>query len=163
EFPLRDDAGRMIGIGSLSTDMTEFKRIERGMEALSTELIALEGAAFYERAALRLAELLSAEYAFITRAEAQRSNEARVTPDVLKGHGCIFEEGVQRRYPADRYLAEKGIEAYAGEPLFDQGGQILGQVAVMSRKRFRDVAVVGTLLKIFAVAIAAAIVRERNR
>lgn len=184
EFPLRDDAGRMIGIGSLSTDMTEFKRIELGMEALSTELIALEGAAFYERAALRLAELLSAEYAFITRAEAQRSNEARViavvqngalspsetymlrgTPseDVLKGHGCVFEEGVQRRYPADRYLAEKGIEAYAGEPLFDQGGQILGQVAVMSRKRFRDVAVVGTLLKIFAVAIAAAIVRERNR
>ena len=184
EFPLRDDAGRMIGIGSLSTDMTEFKRIERGMEALSTELISLEGAAFYERAALRLAELLSVEYAFITRAEAQRSVEARIvavvqhgalhpnesymlpgTPSevVLKGHRCVVEEGVQKRFPADRYLAEKGIEAYAGEPLFDQGGQVLGQVAVMSRRRFRDVAVVGTLLKIFAVAIAAAIVRERNR
>ena len=184
KFPLRDDTGRTIGIGSLSTDVTEFKRIGRGMQALSTELIALEGPAFYELAAMRLAQLLDVDFSFITRIDAQHIGEARTiamvenrtlrpnetynlagTPSeaVVKGRSCIVEQGAQARFPADLYLAGKGIEAYAGEPLVDQGGQVLGHVAVMSRRPFRDVPIVGTLLKIFSVAIAAAVVRERNR
>ncbi len=44
---------------------------------------------------------------------------------------CLVPEAVQRRFPEDTFLAEHGMECYAGVPLFDSQGEALGLLAAL--------------------------------
>lgn len=184
KFPLRDRNGEITAIGSISMDMTEIKRVELAMRALSTELIALEGPAYFEQAVRELALLLDADMAFITRLDPAQPEmlytvalfeEGHLVPNisypvadtpcaqVVEGRPNIVPHGLQQRYPADAFLVEKAMEAYAGEPLVSLGGRPIGHIGVMSRRPFGDTATIATTLKMFAVAVTAAMMRERSR
>lgn len=184
KFPLRDDSGGIIGIGSFSTEVTANKRIELAMLALSSELIALEGSAYYEASARELTALLGVECVFITRSRSGGLDELDTvaviednvllpnilystigTPsaDVIAGRSLVIERDVQYYYPHDADLANKRIEGYAGESLRDSAGRLLGHVVVMSRRPFRDSSIIATTLKMFAVGIGATMARERAR
>lgn len=144
----------------------------------------MEGMAYFEAAAQRLASLLDTNIALITRLDPARSGELRTialvedgarlpdlgyfvhnTPcaDVVDGRSCIAAHGVPDQDPANALFAEKAIEAHAGEPLRDHAGRLLGHVCVMSRRPFMDAATVATTLKMFSIAIAAEIVYDRDR
>ena len=175
------DVGGYIGT---ITDITEQKQIELALRALSTDLASLDGAAYFEAAARRLAALLDAPMAYITRRDPTRPDELYTvaaiedgktlanfsysiegTPcvEVVAGRSVVIGSGIQERYRGDPFLIEKGVEAYAGVPVLDQAGRVIGTVDVLSRKPFREAAAVETTLKIFGVAIGAALARERNR
>jgi PAS domain S-box-containing protein len=179
-----DGAGKPVRSFGTVQDITERKRIELAMKALSTDLIQLEGEAYFKTAAARLAELLGAEMAFITRLDPTRPGElqtiswiedGRVMPNfsysvagtpcagVIEGQSCIINCGVREEYPADLFLVEKSVEGYAGEALLDHVGRVLGHLGVMSRRPLADPATIMTTLKMFAVAVAAEIVQERHK
>ncbi|HUL09626.1 MAG TPA: PAS domain-containing protein [Candidatus Acidoferrum sp.] len=181
EVVVGDDDNPTEVIGTIH-DITERKRIERVLQAVSTDLIALEGAAYFEAAAVRLSSLLGADIAFITQIDPLRPGELRTlamsedgvlvpnfsyraagTPSarVLEGQTHIVAEGIQEQYPTDRLLAEKRMEGYAAEPLFDQDGRPLGLLGVMSRRPIADPAIVAAILKLFGVATAAAMMRQQ--
>lgn len=166
------------------TDITEQKQIELALRALSSDLGSLDGAAYFEEAARRLATLLDAPMAYITRLDPARpgtlytlaaiedgkalphfSYDLAGTPchDVVKGGSIIVSDGVCGRYPDDAFLVEKGAVSYAGVPVLDPAGRVLGTIEILSRKPLREAAIAETTLKIFGVAMGAALTRERNR
>jgi len=65
---------------------------------------------------------------------------------------CIFNTNVQRMFPGDLGLRDKGVESYIGVPLFASGDDPIGIVAVMNRTPFDDPEEVCNILKIFASA-----------
>ncbi|MEZ5830810.1 MAG: PAS domain-containing protein [Dongiaceae bacterium] len=177
-----DGAGRLIREVGIFQDVTESKQLELAMQALSTELIALEGAAYFTAAAERLTKLLHVEHAYIARMDPAHPGALRTvaaigdgksaagdpdlsvgTPaaELAAGRSVLIDRGARARYPADVRLASDAIEGYAGEPIGDHDGRVIGQLAVMSRRPLPDAATVQTILRMFGVGAAAAIGRER--
>jgi len=170
-------------IGTL-TDITDRKQIEMAMQALSSTLINLEGTAYIEAAAHRLTTLLDMELCGISQYDQLQANEVRIltmvedgvirppsraqiagSPGgrVAAGKPIVIEHGAQEKYPDAKYIQANAIDSYIGEPLIDPAGKSIGHVAVMSRRPVRDIETATTILRMFAVAISAAMVRERNR
>lgn len=182
--PIAGPAGEVVGMIGTLTDITDRKKVETAMRALANDLVALHGADYYEAALRRLAELVGADVAFVTRFDPLHAEELRTpvlvefgtrrsglacalsgTPcaDVRVGAGLVVTSGVQAAYPTDTRLADWAAESYAGEALVDHAGRVLGAVAVVSQRPLRDPAIVATVLRIFAVALSAEIAQDRDR
>ena len=81
--------------------------------------------------------------------------------DLAAGRPVLIARGVRRQYPDDPDLADLAIEGYAGEPIGDHAGQVIGHIVVMSRRPLPDLATARTILRMFGVATAAAMEREQ--
>lgn len=73
---------------------------------------------------------------------------------ILSGRVCVYRSGVRESFPHDRELARMGAESYAGMPLVDSLGRVLGLISVVSRRRIRNEARVTALLRIFGARVA---------
>lgn len=176
--------GVVTGYMGTLTDVSDRKLAEEAMRAISTEMIALENDLYYQTVARRLAGLLNAELAFVCVLDESRPHElttaalvedGAIVPNihypfegspcavVMQGSTCIVERGVQQAYPMDAYLREKGIEAYAADPLLDLNGRVIGEIGVLKRAPVVDRAGTAQVLKIFSLAVAAAVRRQRGR
>lgn len=173
--------GRMHSL-AMSIDITERKRIERGMQTLSTDLIAIQDPAYAEAAARHLATLLEAETAFIVRLDpadpaASPSltliesgaavladagpKPATLLADAAAGRSAAVLRGAYRDHPEDPFFRQRQVEAYLSEPLFDHAGRPLGSLGVMSRRPLRHGMALPTIMRMFGVAVMAALVREQ--
>lgn len=176
-----DERGKLIREVGIFQDVTESRQLELAMQALSRELIALEGAEYFAAAVERLSKLLNVEHVYIARMDPAAPGTLRVVaairdgePDAGKpawieeapgielaaGQSILIDRGARSRYPGGAIVAD-GIEGYAGEPIGDHDGRIIGQIAVMSRRPLANPATARTILRMFRVAAAAAIGRER--
>ena len=80
---------------------------------------------------------------------------------VCAGATCYIPEGVQQRFPDDRWLQDVDAEGYLGAPLTDSTGKVIGLVVVMDTApiyRSRDVS---SILAVFAARAAAELERTR--
>ncbi|MDX8410640.1 MAG: PAS domain S-box protein [Mariprofundaceae bacterium] len=77
-----------------------------------------------------------------------------------KGY-CLYSEGVQGQFPQDAYLAEFGAEGYAGVPIMDSHGEILGLLCAISRRPLHPPPRGRDLLRIIAARAAVEIRRSR--
>ncbi len=78
---------------------------------------------------------------------------------------CVYPEAVKMHFPDDHFLADKGIEGYAGIPLWDSRGKPLGLFAVMHRHKLDDINLIGSHLHLVSMRVASEIERqdsERN-
>ncbi len=75
---------------------------------------------------------------------------------------CVHPRGVQRIFPDDGWLADWNIEAYAGTPLVDSRGQVLGLISVLSRRPLADPAAVRSALQIFATRASGELERQQT-
>jgi PAS domain S-box-containing protein len=64
---------------------------------------------------------------------------------------CIFPNNVQELFPKDHLLVDMEIESYAGHPLKDSEGKTLGLIVALGKKPFKNLRIIETMLKIFAV------------
>lgn len=177
-----DETGALLQDNGIFRDTTESRQVDLAMQALSHDLIALEGAAFYDAAAESLRKLLGIDVAFINRREADRPDQMTLlavateaylehsgtyalpgTPsvEVLAGNALLLLSGAWSRYPDDPHLAGPKIEAYAAEPIRDHTGRIIGLVGILNRRQLDEPGALPTVLRMFAVAIAAAMNREQ--
>ncbi len=165
-------------------DITARKLTELAMEAISVELVALDGQDFLERAALRIAQILDADVAFVCSLDQFKPGYARslaivedgsIVPNIhyaLEGTPClevsagstlVVRSDVQQRFPQDDYFVRNAIQGYAAAPVIDLNGKILGHVCALNRSPFpRDLPIEQTL-QIFGFAVAAAVTRDRSR
>jgi PAS domain S-box-containing protein len=81
--------------------------------------------------------------------------------NVMEGEICVFESGVRELFPKDHLLAQYGIEAYAGIPLFHQDGSVAGIMVVFFDKPLKENALVQSTLQIFAARAAAELDRQQ--
>lgn len=179
--PRRDADGAFVGYIGYCYDITERKRGDLALDALAARYARLSGEGFYEAVCRHIVEALDLDIAFVGQLCADGAHievragwgeGAAIGPfryaladspcDGTIGLGaCIYPRGVHARFPRDRELVRMGIEAYAGMPLFDRDGGVLGLIVALRRRPFDDEAAVRTLLEIFDDRVAAELARER--
>ena len=161
-------------------DVTAQERHEAALRVLSTGLAHLEGRAFFEEAAVQLAALASAEVGFvgalksgprlttlglaidgIVRPPVDYAVSGTPCEQLIDGGPIVFPEAVRERFPSDRYLVELGVEGYVAASMLDTDGQVIGHVGVMFRRPITHPEGVESLVKLFALRMAAEFERQR--
>jgi len=171
-------AGRRRVLG-FAREITERKRAEDALRNAALAVSAVEGDKVYEDLARQLSVTLDLDLTFI----AVFADEARATLRALsfwcdgrpipnltyavKNTPCetvvgsefrAYVERVRERFPADLSWPF-AAESYAAFPLFDRDGNSLGVIGTVDREPLRDVALVESVLKIFAARAVAEIER----
>ena len=137
---------------------------------------------FFLQLVRKLAEALQAKYALVGELQPGKPERVRTravwaggkpgdnfeylladTPcaEVMGRQICWHVDGVQQSFPRDRLLADMGVTAYAGVPLFDARGQALGLIAVLHDQPLPDLPDLRALLKFCAARAGAELERSR--
>ena len=167
----------------LTARLAELKQMERALRVLSTELIALEGTAFYQAMTQQLAALLDCEIVMISRLKRDTTPELEIlavfedgrsvpelswhppmaswTAETL-GQTVVTPSGLQDVRAPLASLLEEHISGFAVVPLLGHAGACLGQIAIMSRRALADPARIEAILKLFALSASAEMERQRS-
>jgi PAS domain S-box-containing protein len=156
------------------------------VEALQRAALAVSqagGRRVYEKLVTELADILAVDVAFVAVYDDSGRSRMRTLAAwldgrllrsfdyALAGTPCarvvgrrfhFIAQGVAAELDPATIFAAKGMDAYAAYPLFDAAGEPLGLLVTMSRTRLVDAMLVESMLKIFAVRMAAEIERERS-
>ena len=179
--PTVDSSGTVDGhIGTL-TDVTEQKQMEQALRVLSTELVALEGSAFFRRMVQQLATLLDCEISIVAGIKTDQEEPAlqtlavyedgEFTPDFICAlskspwteetlvRPVVIPSGMRAPSP---YLSSRRIDGFAAVPLLDHAGTCIGQLAVMSRRPLANPGRFAAILHVFAISATAQIEQQRG-
>jgi PAS domain S-box-containing protein len=181
--PTADTGGMVTGYIGTLTDVTEQKQMERALRVLSTELVALEGDAFFRALVLRLAASLDCEFAFVGQYKPEEPGSPQIlalfedgclienptaavaqTPcsAVTSGRSVVVSSGARQPDSKDDYLVRHQIEAYAAVPLTGPSGNTTGFLGVLSRHPLAHPERVEAVLHVFGFSAAAEIERQRS-
>ena len=177
-----DDEGIPIRMGGTAQDITARKETEATILNIAAGVSAATGETFFGSLVEHLGSSLKADYAFIgelrdgeahsvhtivTMAHGKLSDNVEYslpgTPceDVIAGELCAYASDVQMLYPDDQLLVEMGVEGYIGAPLTDSEGNTLGIMVVLFEQPVENMALSGSLMRIFAVRASAEMERMR--
>ena len=179
--PTVDSTGTVDGYIGTLTDVTEQKQMEQALRVLSTELVALEGTAFFRRMLQQLATLLDCEISIVAGIKTDQEEPAlqtlavyedgEFTPDftcaVSKSpwtqetlvRPVVIPSGVRAPSP---YLSSRRVDGFAAVPLLDHAGTCIGQLAVMSRRPLANPGRFAAILHVFAISATAQIEQQRS-
>lgn len=80
---------------------------------------------------------------------------------ILAGEINVFPTGIRSQFPHDSALVEEGWDSYAGAPIRDAAGQVIGLLAVMHGQPLANPDLVKSLLQVFSERASAALERKR--
>jgi len=182
KFPLCDQDGAPYAVCGIAMDISERKEIEDALRNAALAVSSAQGATVFQELARYLATTLKMECAFIAVTVADRPGMMRVLAFLLDGElkenfdypisgtACetvfgqtfrIYPSRLGEIFPSDTDFGEAGLESYAGYPLNDSSGKALGLLAVVSRQPMAGAEFIESVLKIFAVRVAAELDRVR--
>lgn len=75
---------------------------------------------------------------------------------------CTFSQGLLEKFPQDRILVDMKAQGYAGTPLFDSSGGVMGLLAAIWRRPPGNMRVVGSMVQIVGVRAAAEMELKRS-
>jgi PAS domain S-box-containing protein len=180
KFPLLDSEGVAYAVCGMSADITDRKRLEDAFSAAALAVSQSEEETLYRQLARYLSTILGVDGAFIATVASDRPCDLRMlafhldgqvrenfsypifgTPcETVVGQGFrLYPSRLAELFPLDTDFAKLGLQSYAGHPLTDARGRALGLIAVVSRRPFRDPALVEATLRIFAVRVNAELER----
>ncbi|NUQ61053.1 MAG: sigma 54-interacting transcriptional regulator [Pirellulales bacterium] len=139
------------------------------------------GEAFFQSLVRHLAMAIDAQYAFVAEFAEVNSRartlafwakdrlapniefDLRGTPceEVVRGSLCHHPSGVPTKFPDDYGMIALGIESYLGVPLRDNGGAVLGHLAVFDERPMPARPRRLFVFRVFAARAAAELVRIR--
>ncbi len=176
------EEGRIVGSQAALRDITERRLIEQTLRLLSTGTAHLAGAAFYDYVTVRLAGLLGVEMAVVAsfhpgerpllRTLSYHVEGAEPPPPpelalkdtlagaVLRERGPVRVNRLDQAFPADPLAAGGGPVSATAVPLTGAAGEVIGLVAVFSRREAAPAALADSVLQLAAVRLAAEIARE---
>jgi PAS domain S-box-containing protein len=180
------DPSRILIRGSI-LDLSERKRTERALRALSTYDASITGEAFFKASTEQMARELSVCCAMVA---ALREREGRIylellslwphdpslsmpvsmeysiehsiAAEILAGKTLHVGHGATHAYPRDALLKQFATESYIGVPIIGPDAKVLGLVAVLDDKIMPDSAAAKLLLASTATRAAAELVRMQN-
>ncbi len=79
----------------------------------------------------------------------------------LAGTLCVFSSGIRTQFPQDLMLVQKGWDSYAGAPLRDTAGNVIGELAVQHSMPLNNPDLVKSLLQVFSERASAELERKR--
>lgn len=180
--PVIGDDGKVSLLVNSLRDLTDVRRRDEAMRRLAA-VSAKTGRACYEEAARAAAELIGATIGGIAVMQDEREEELTVLsiwdgekfwpPGKMPMAGTVCEavirgeqvlhvpDGVCERFPAYTALRQWNARSYLGVPLRDERGRAIGTMALVSTERMDDVSFALPVLEMYAVRVAAEILRER--
>ena len=174
-----DREGHPKALLALSRDITESRRTENLLRAVTEATASVTGPAFYESLVRHLADSLSVRYVFVT--ECQDTGRVRVRAfwrdgrigepfeyevespcaEVTRGHERFFAEKVRQRFPTNEILKELGAESYLGVPAVSPTGRVMGHLVVLDVKPIEEGPLWVSVLRTFAARAAVELEREQ--
>jgi formate hydrogenlyase transcriptional activator len=163
-------------------DVTDRKRIEETLRHITEGTAGSTGDEFFRSLVKHLAHALQVKYSFVAECTDETKKNVRMlafwqgedfgnniefplagTPcqAVIQGNACSYPERLQVLFPEDEGLVTLGAQSYAGVPLINEAGNILGHLVVMDDKPrvFSEQAF--SFLRIFATRAGAELERAR--
>lgn len=180
--PYYDAKGKPVRFIGTSLDITERKHIENTLQFIAQRGWQAGGESFLTEIARYLGQTLAMDYVIIDRlttnpdlAEAvviyakgkllpnvQYNLKGTPCANVIEGKLCCYKERIRQLFPENRLLLEMDIESYAGLPLLDSSGRVIGLIAVMDGKPMHDITEMTSLLQLVATRAAAELEREQS-
>lgn len=162
-------------------DVTE-RHIERtAIRTVIEGTSAASGQDFFESTVHHLARALGVRYAFVARRDAQAGDAETLAfwdathlgpnvryplsgspcENVVAGAWCYYPQRVQDLFPLDSMLVDLGAQGYAGLPLHDEYGSIVGHVGVMHDSPLQNETLCRNILGLFASRICQELIRQK--
>jgi transcriptional regulator with GAF, ATPase, and Fis domain len=178
--PIRGVNGEIERLLAASRDVTQWKRSEDLLRAITEGTAAATGEAFFAALVEQLCRALGLRYSFI--AECLPGQRARAlafwqgdrqgepfeydldgTPcaAVIQGDTCFHPEKLQQLFPDDAALAALGAESYLGIPLCGSDRRVIGHLVVMDSQPMPPDPQRAPVLESFAARAAAEIERAQ--
>src|SRR5262245_16880558 len=162
-------------------DITDRKRVEETLRHITEGTAGSTGDEFFRSLVKHLAAALEVRYSFVAECTDETKKNVRMlafwqgedfgnniefplagTPcqAVIQGNACSYSERLQMLFPQDEGLVALGAQSYAGVPLINAAGNILGHLVVIDDKPrvFGEEAF--SLLSIFATRAGAELERK---
>ncbi len=178
--PKWDENGEVIRFVGTATDITERHYVEETLQFVAQRGWKTRDESFLVALSQYLARLFKVDYVVIDKfgssaAEAETVvlyGDGKILPnmhyslhgtpcaDVMHGNLCCYSENVQALFPDDRLLVEMRAESYAGLPLWDTSGKVIGLIAVIDSKPLPEMDFVSSILRLVATSCAAELERQ---
>jgi formate hydrogenlyase transcriptional activator len=175
-----DVDGKPERLLAVSRDVTEWKRTEQLIRAITEGTAAVTGDDFFRSLVRHLAGALHLRYAFVAEClpmERARSlafwqggtlgenfeYDLRGTPclNVAKGRACFHPDGLQQLFPKDPGLVALQAESYHGVPVLDSTRMVIGHLVVMDDHPMHENPLRLSVLETFAARAGAELERVR--
>ena len=179
KFPVYDKRHRLVGICSVSHEITERKILEQATHAIISGVSRRYNQDFFEQFVLKMREAMEASFVFVARLKPDGEHaemivfcgeQGLLTPITYRLEGTasahsldkqlqLLAEGASRLFPMDNELSSFKIEGYIGAPLIDQHNVTMGVLGAMFRKPITHPDFCSTLFRIFSDRIASELER----
>ncbi|MES9958785.1 MAG: PAS domain S-box protein, partial [Sedimenticola sp.] len=173
--PVRDNNGELVNFIGILEDITERKRVQDAMHAVTSGISAMTGGEYFEQLVQWLSETLDMTYVMVGKLNtvgdsvqtmALHANgeiadnftyELRYTPcETIVGKTCCsYPREVQQFFPKDELLVHMGVESYIGVPLFSASGKPLGLIASMDTQPIENEELASTLMQVVTARTSA--------
>lgn len=179
--PIADASGKPEKLLAASRDVTEFKRADRSLRAISEGTAAAIGDEFFRSLARSAAQALGARYAFVAETLSELESRSLAfwegadfgagftyrfpgTPcqRVAAGHVCATTSGLAAKFPEDLWLQQIGAESYVGVPMRNAQGRTIGHLAVLHTEPMEPSEADIATLRIFAARGCAELERKQS-
>jgi formate hydrogenlyase transcriptional activator len=168
---------------TVAAAVAERRRSEEILGHITEGIAGATGEEFFRSLAQHLASALAVRYAFITECADPAQTRVRAlafwdgtgfaqdieyplrgTPceKVIEGNICSYPERLQLLFPEDTDLVTLGAESFAGVPLADHRGKVLGHLVVMDNKPRLFGEHELRILRLFATRAASELERSRG-
>ena len=174
--PIYDEAGNLVAMEGISRNITERKNFEQALLSVVQGTSWTVGEDFLRSLVQHLAAALLVRYAFLAELHPTIKKRAHLLA-IWEGTGygenfdydttgtpCehVFENTIsyypanlQKIFPDDTWVKEKGIESYLAIPVYDPGGNPIGHLGVMHGSPMPEGPPRESILRIFAARAGA--------
>ena len=81
--------------------------------------------------------------------------------NVVKNELCIYPQAVRQLFPDSARLAQMQAESFAGMPILDSAGKVIGLICIVNSKPFADISLIEEVLSIFASRVTTELERQQ--
>ena len=176
--PVHDEAGNLVAVEGIARDITERKAFEQALFSVIEGTSWSEGEEFPRPLVQQLAAALQVRVGFLAKLEPSKTRvrllaiwegkdygknfeydlEGTPCEQVFKNNkSCYYSADLQKKFPKDEWLVEKGIESYLATPLRDPAGDPIGHLGVMHGAPMLENLPREPILKIFAARVGTAL------
>ena len=153
-------------------DITDRKVVEQSLQTLVEMTASVTGVDFFRVLIRHMAACLDVKYAFASKCSDPSNKKVRTlafwseseygdnfeydlkgTPceKVIAGELCCYDEKVAELFPADKDLKKLDAESYLGIPISNSNGEVIGHLAVVNDKPFKQISKHLSVLQLFAI------------
>ncbi|MFP8965292.1 sensor histidine kinase [Pokkaliibacter sp. CJK22405] len=174
KFPVYDAEDVLVGICSISHDVTERRVFKQLTHSITQAVSRRYGQDFFEQMALNMRDALGASHVFISRIKPEESagmmlalcnQQGLMTPfshpiagtpcaETLTTSFCVYKDEVQQRFPEDESLGRYGARGYVAATLLDQQGDYIGVMGALFNTALPSEDIATTLMGFFADRVA---------